>query len=64
MKIEVDLIREILENARDEALRPVDDTMLIKDINDKFFNFGVENMFYFALNKVFDAEKIAKEISA
>ena len=64
MKIEVDLIKKILEDARDEALKPVDDSELMKDINEKFFNFGVSHMFYVALGKVYDAEKIAREVSA
>ena len=64
MKIEVDLIKKILEDARDEALKPVDDSELMKDINDKFYNFGVLHMFHVALCKVYDTEKIAREVSA
>ena len=58
MKIELDEVRRMLETVRDESLKPVDDSEPLKDIDDKFYNFGVHHMFYAALNRLYDAERI------
>ena len=59
MKIEIDLVREMLNSARAECKRPVDDSNLLADVNDKFFNFGVDHLFHVLYSKTFDVEKIA-----
>lgn len=62
MKIEFDMIRKFLDEARDESLLPVDDSNLMKDYGDKMFNFGVQRMFHEVLMKLFDAEEIARRV--
>ena len=62
MKIEISEVKRMLEMVRDESLKPVDDSVLLKDINDKFYNFGVHHMFYAALNKLYDMERIGKAV--
>jgi hypothetical protein len=62
MKIELKEIREILNKSREESIRPVDDSQLLADMNDKFYNFGVDHMFYVVLNKLYDLDRISKEI--
>ena len=62
MKIELKVIREILDKAREESHRPVDETQLLADINDKMYNFGVDHMFHVALSKLYDLDGISKEI--
>lgn len=62
MKVEQKTICEILTKAREECRRPVDDSHLLADMNDKFFNFGVDHMFYVVTCKLYDLEKVMKEV--
>ena len=62
MKIEEKTIREILDKARAQSLRPVDDSILMKDMNDKFFNFGVDHMFYVVIEKLYEIVRYAKGV--
>ena len=62
MKIEQKVIREILDKAREESHRPVDETQLLADINDKMYNFGVDHMFHVVLCKLYDLERVVKEV--
>ncbi len=62
MKIEFDMIRKFLEEARDESLLQVDDSHQMKDFGDKMYNFGVQHMFHAVLMKLFNAEEIARRV--
>ena len=64
MKIETDMIKDLLEESKDSLLREVDDSSLIADYMDKMFNFGVMEMFHKVLIKLYEAENIAKKVSA
>lgn len=62
MKLEQSAICKILNESRSEALRPVDEENLLADMNDKFYNFGVDHMFYTVLKKLYSLESIVKEV--
>lgn len=64
MKVDTGLIRKALQEAMDESLREVNSEILLADVNDKFYNFGVSHMFYATLAKLDEIEKIAREVSA
>ncbi|MBQ1790347.1 MAG: hypothetical protein II008_09225 [Oscillospiraceae bacterium] len=64
MKIEIELVKKILEEAETESLKPVNDSMLLADYGDKMYNFGVEHMFHVMLMKLYDAQDVAKGVSA
>jgi hypothetical protein len=64
MKIEMNLIKEMLEKAQAESLKPVDDSQMMADYGDKMYNFGVQHMFHVVLMKLYDAEDAAKGVSA
>ena len=64
MKIEIDLVKKLLEEAKTESLKQVNDSMLLADYGDKMYNFGVEHMFHVVLMKLYDAHDVAKGVSA
>ena len=64
MKIEIELVKTMLEEAKTENLKPVNDSMLLADYGDKMYNFGVEHMFHVMLMKLYDAQDVAKGVSA
>ena len=64
MKVDTGLLRRMIEEARDECLREVNEDILLADINDKFFNFGVSQMFYRVLTKLDEIKRISREVSA
>ncbi len=45
-------ISELMEEAKKECLKPVDDSCLLKDFMEKSFNQGVTLMFNMALLKI------------
>lgn len=63
MKIEMNLVKEMLEKAQAESLIPVDDSQMMADYGDKMYNFGVRHMFHVVLMKLYDAEDAAKGVS-
>ena len=64
MSIDADLVREMLEESKEELLRKVDNERLLADQLDKMFNFGVLQMFHTVLAKVYQAESIARKVRA
>ena len=64
MKIEASLIRQMLEEIKDESLKPVDDETLLKDALDKMYNFGVMHFYHQMLTKLYEADEIVKGVSA
>lgn len=64
MSIDADLVKKMLEESREELLREVDNERLLADQLDKMFNFGVLQMFHTVLGKVYQAEIIARKVSA
>ena len=64
MKIDLETVRRLLDEAKDEGLKPVNDAHLMADYGDKMYNFGVEHMFHVVLMKLYDAQDVAKGVSA
>ena len=62
MKIEIDLVKEMLEAVKAENTKPVDDSQLLKDAYDKMFNFGVSRMYHAMLTKLYEAEMAVRGI--
>lgn len=54
-------ISKLMEEAKNECLKPVDDSCLLKDYMEKSFNQGVTLMFNVALLKIVQAEFEAKK---
>lgn len=54
-------ISRLMEEAKNECLKPVDDSCLLKDFMEKSFNQGVTLMFNMALLKVAQAETEARK---
>ena len=64
MKIEIDLVKKMLEEAKTDSIKPVDNSKLVADFGDKMYNFGVEHMFHVVLMKLYDAVMMSKGVSA
>lgn len=64
MKIEASLIRQMLEDVKDESLKPVSDEPLMKDALEKMYNFGVLHFYHVMLTKLYEADEISKGVSA
>lgn len=62
MKIEFQLLKKVLEETKDECLKPVSDGSLMTDYMDKMFNFGVQHMFYKVLNKLDEVHETVKGV--
>lgn len=54
-------ISKLMEEAKNECLKPVDDSCLLKDYMEKSFNQGVTLMFNVALLKIVQAEFESKK---
>lgn len=64
MKIDVSLVRQMLEEVKDESLKPVADEPLMKDAMEKMYNFGVWHFYHVMLIKLYKADEISKGVSA
>lgn len=62
MKIDLETVRRLLDEAKDEGLKPVNDAHLMADYGDKMYNFGVEHMYHAMIMKLFRAEDIARGV--
>ena len=64
MKIEANLIRKMLEEVKEESLKPVEEEPLIKDALEKMYNFGIMHFYHEMLTKLYKADEIMKGVSA
>lgn len=64
MKIEIELVKKMLEETKTESVKPVDRSMLLADAYDKMYNFGVLHMYHEMLIKLYEADRVAKGVSA
>lgn len=55
MKIEIDVIKKMLESARDEGKKKGECDNL-----DRMFNFGIDKIFFLMQTKLFDAEMLIR----
>ena len=58
MKIEINTVKELLEQTMGRNVRPVQEEPLSADAMDKMFNFGVQAMFYDMVNELNKVERI------
>lgn len=64
MKLDSEMLRGMLDKLRDESKKPVNNDHQVADYMDKMFNFGVDHMYFVIMEKLDEAERIARGVSA